>query len=111
MQRRAEPGNGSHGALPARPAPTDVDPEVVAGARPAGSLNSSRVAEVRCPASPARRGPLRGGEGDTTAFTGPRLRRAVREPVAGTSMVDSINIRWAHGPAGSLKPQVADPAP
>ena len=70
VQRRAEPGSGSHGALPARRAPTDVDPEVVAGARPAGSLNSSRAADRRFPSSPAKRGPLRGGEGHATAFTG-----------------------------------------
>lgn len=107
MQRRAEPGSGSHGALPARRAPTDVDPEVVAGARPAGSLNNSLGARL-----------LQQGEGPSEAAkeTPPHslaagLSQTVRESVAGTLMVDSLYIRWVHGPARSPRPQVADPAP
>ena len=96
MQRRAEPGNGSHDALPARPAPTDVDPEVVAGARPASSLNSSRAREVRCPASPARRGPFRGGEGDATAFTGAEAQAGGAR--AGCGHLDGGLTKYSVGP-------------
>ena len=55
-RRRDAPGRGARGALPTRLAP--ADPEVVAGARPAGRLDKSRVAERRRPAAAARRGPL-----------------------------------------------------